>query len=231
MNAESNSVVQTFHGRTDEIPESIKACKTRAVLTEEQAVQIFMMKISDTKSFNKSIHAQEIAISFGISEKTVRDIWKGRTWRRETMHLDVNYIEGSSNLRLPGRPKGSISKSKSSLRVRLMTSLIKRTKQSFGYLMNPAQYSSYTGTGTNATRTLQSSYFVESPSAMTEGLNTAHRQLSPWSSESTPEMRANFTGDSSWFTEAVEPLPESSHADDPFHNEWLHWDRSFELPQ
>ena len=55
MRAPSNSFVQTFYRRTDEIPESINACKTRAVLTEEQAIQIFKVKISDTKSFNKSV--------------------------------------------------------------------------------------------------------------------------------------------------------------------------------
>ncbi len=38
-----------------------------------------------------------------VSEKTVRDIWTGRTWSRETWHLDT-----SRNLQLKqlGRPKG-----------------------------------------------------------------------------------------------------------------------------
>ncbi len=44
-----------------------------------------------------------IARTYGVSEKTVRDIWKGRTWSKETWHLDTARIV---SIKRPGRPKG-----------------------------------------------------------------------------------------------------------------------------
>jgi hypothetical protein len=55
--------------------------KPNARLTQHQAIDIFKMKSS-------ALTAVKIAVSYGVSEKAVRDIWKGRTWSRETRHLD-----------------------------------------------------------------------------------------------------------------------------------------------
>jgi hypothetical protein len=73
------------------------ASKPRARLSEAQVITIFQVKASASS-------ATKVANVYGVSEKTVRDIWKGRTWSRETSHLDT-----SRPLRLKplGRPKGS----------------------------------------------------------------------------------------------------------------------------
>ncbi len=44
---------------------------------------------------------------FGINEKIVRDIWIGRTWVREIIHLDPSRASKARFLMLPGRLKGS----------------------------------------------------------------------------------------------------------------------------
>ncbi len=44
---------------------------------------------------------------FGVSPKTIRDIWVGRTWYRETFHLDPSRTDAHERLgRHIGRPKG-----------------------------------------------------------------------------------------------------------------------------
>ena len=67
--------------------------KARAVLTAEQAVMIFQIKLSNQALTKRQrISLCSVARSYGVSEKAVRDIWKGRTWLRETTRID------------PGRP-------------------------------------------------------------------------------------------------------------------------------
>ena len=79
-----------------------KMSKPRAVLTEIQAIDIFMLKPDMSRS-TKSVTAAELARAYGVNEKSVRDIWKGRTWSRETSHLDSTRL---LTLKHPGRPKG-----------------------------------------------------------------------------------------------------------------------------
>ena len=74
--------------------------KPRAVLNEQQAVEIFQVKLAASCP-----SAERIAALLGISEKAVRDIWKGRTWSRETYHLDP--ARPMQVKRACGRPRGS----------------------------------------------------------------------------------------------------------------------------
>ena len=76
--------------------------KPRAVLTGMQAIQIFKLKPGTALS-TKSATATALARMYGVSEKTVRDIWTRRTWSRETCHLDPTRL---LPLKHPGRPKG-----------------------------------------------------------------------------------------------------------------------------
>jgi hypothetical protein len=85
------------------LPESKTA---RAHLTACQAVIIFKLRVDG--SFLSKLakpSAAEIGRQYGVSEKTIRDIWTGRTWKQETAHLDqgrpISVSKG------PGRPKGS----------------------------------------------------------------------------------------------------------------------------
>ena len=82
---------------------SLQACRTRAILTVDQAIEVYKMKFEGSKQ----PRASAIAEAFGVSEKAVRDIWKGRTWNRETMHLDPKRACMHQFLRLPGRPRSS----------------------------------------------------------------------------------------------------------------------------
>ena len=70
--------------------------KTRAKLTEADALNIYYCKSSFTS-------ASAIAKLYGVSEKAVRDIWTGRTWSRETWHLDESRPFPTKKM---GRPLG-----------------------------------------------------------------------------------------------------------------------------
>ena len=72
------------------------ASKPRARLSEAQVIAIFQAKDSASA-------AAKVAMVYGVSEKAIRDIWKGRTWSRETWHLDTSR---PLQLKLTGRPKG-----------------------------------------------------------------------------------------------------------------------------
>ena len=64
--------------------------KHRRRLTESQVQSIYLAK----KPGNR---ATKIAGSFGVNEKTVRDIWSGRTWAKETLHVRHGYCESSGS--------------------------------------------------------------------------------------------------------------------------------------
>ena len=70
--------------------------KTRAKLTEADALDIFRCKA-------QSMSAASVSKKYGVSEKAVRDIWTGRTWSKETWHLDTSR---SLPLKKMGRPIG-----------------------------------------------------------------------------------------------------------------------------
>jgi hypothetical protein len=78
----------------------------RAILNDEQARAIFQFKPNPlTKSRER---ASFLAHHYGISVKTVRDIWVGRTWYRATCGLDPSAPVSAERLqRRPGRPKGA----------------------------------------------------------------------------------------------------------------------------
>ena len=71
--------------------------KPRARLTKKDVLEIFQLK-GDSKS------ASQLGALYGVSEKTVRDIWTRRTWSMETRHLDTSQSLLIKNI---GRPKGS----------------------------------------------------------------------------------------------------------------------------
>jgi hypothetical protein len=74
------------------------AAKPRARLNECQVVQIFRSKVDLPRK-----SSAELASLYHVSEKTIRDIWTGRTWSKETWHLDKSR---TIQLKQPGRPKG-----------------------------------------------------------------------------------------------------------------------------
>ena len=93
---ESNSTQSTS---TD--PRTI--AKPRAILNREQAIEIFQLRPSGT---NEGFERNSLAVArtYKVSEKTVRDIWRARTWHRETLHLDPSRPARADTP--PGRPLG-----------------------------------------------------------------------------------------------------------------------------
>ena len=79
---------------------SDSAPKLRARLSEAQAIAIFQAKTSAP--------AVKFAAVYGVCEKAIRDIWKGRTWSRVTWHLDTSLP--LLQLKQTGRPKGCCDK-------------------------------------------------------------------------------------------------------------------------
>mmetsp|Transcript_55917 Transcript_55917/g.147822 ORF Transcript_55917/g.147822 Transcript_55917/m.147822 type:complete len:338 (-) Transcript_55917:20-1033(-) len=94
-------------GEWEKAKSSLKACKTRAVLTPEAAMKIFEMRNAARKRGNSNgeFTASKLALQYGVTERSIRDIWNGKTWRLETKHLDPLRKDMPEKLRLPGRPK------------------------------------------------------------------------------------------------------------------------------
>ena len=73
-----------------------ESSKTRAKLTESDALNIYHCK-------GRITNAAALSKLYGVSEKTVRDIWTGRTWSKETWHLDESRPFPTKKM---GRPFG-----------------------------------------------------------------------------------------------------------------------------
>jgi len=77
---------------------------SRSVLTKDQVHQIFALK---EKSYVSNLHTKYTNVTitskaFGVSDKTIRDIWSGRTWCQETGMPRKAHLRDHV-----GRPKGS----------------------------------------------------------------------------------------------------------------------------
>ena len=70
--------------------------KLRARLTKAQVIIIFQSK-------NRAPSAAQLAKCYGVTDKAIRDIWTGRTWCKETRHLDT---ARPVKVKKVGRPKG-----------------------------------------------------------------------------------------------------------------------------
>jgi hypothetical protein len=81
-----------------------KAGKSRSFLTKEQAIEIHSYKFG-IKSGRGA--CATIAKQYGVTPKTVRDIWSGRTWFRATCPTGETVLNPDRYQKRPGRPKGS----------------------------------------------------------------------------------------------------------------------------
>ena len=68
--------------------------RSRVLLTPGQAVEIFLYKLSVPTNrhsrphrSNKKDHSPYVARLYGVSAKTIRDIWNRRSWKTATCHL------------------------------------------------------------------------------------------------------------------------------------------------
>ena len=174
------------------------------ILSPEKAIQIFKIKITNENTTKiQKVDSQSVARTFGVSEKAIRDIWNGRTWLREIMHLDPACIAMAARLRPPGRPRG-ISRSTAS---------------------NAA--SGIKGADHRPVRVnwepIEST--VPSPStprsaAVTYDHYYANARMAAGCDNFVQFVRS---GGGPFPAAEAAPLPESSRADDPFHDDWGHW--------
>jgi hypothetical protein len=83
-----------------------RQCHARAILTDNQARAIFQCKpLSVATDRHKAGYLARI---YGISAKTVRDIWVGRTWYWATYSLDMTKPISKERLQKKlGRPRGA----------------------------------------------------------------------------------------------------------------------------
>ena len=71
--------------------------KKRTKLSHADAISIYKAK-------STSVQANALGVTYGVCEKTIRDVWSGRTWAKETWHLEP---ARKTALKQIGRPKGS----------------------------------------------------------------------------------------------------------------------------
>ena len=77
----------------------------RAILTEQYAREIFCNK--PAPGTMERTRAGSLSKVYGVSVKTIRDIWIGRTWYRATCHLDQTQpLAPERRHKKAGRPKG-----------------------------------------------------------------------------------------------------------------------------
>ena len=87
--------------------EQTDARRSRNLITQDQAIEIFQWKLTSDYASGK-VSAPHVAKRYGITGKAVRDIWIGRTWYRETYHMDPYRSDATERLmRKVGRPKGA----------------------------------------------------------------------------------------------------------------------------
>ena len=90
------------------IPRAASSGRARNGLTRDQAVEIYARR-PDEMGFHKSrrgtmVGCEAVAVEFGVTPKTIRDIWRGRTWGEATGHPQSDG-ETRSVPRHPPRPR------------------------------------------------------------------------------------------------------------------------------
>jgi hypothetical protein len=81
--------------------------KPRSILTAVQAVEIFRHSLKNILDPTRK-SAAALSRAYGVNEKTVRDIWNGRTWAEETQPLVPHRPIRHSGP--PGRPRGCLDR-------------------------------------------------------------------------------------------------------------------------
>ena len=102
-NTNDMSMVTPPNKCSDVLDGQVSTRQCRASLTEQQVLDIYRLRPSNAQSRE----AERIAGIYGVSEKAIRDIWNGRTWKRQTLHHA--FPQSWAPPRPRGRPKGSKS--------------------------------------------------------------------------------------------------------------------------
>ena len=69
-------------------PRRVKpASSKRQQLTVEEAAEIYSLRPRRGERSGGMMHCRTLAPKFGVTPKTIRDVWSGRTWAEATRHL------------------------------------------------------------------------------------------------------------------------------------------------
>jgi hypothetical protein len=193
------------------IERSIQACKTRTILTKQQALDIFKVRLfNDSSAAGGRVGARRLAEQYLVNEKTIRDIWSGRTWYRETLHLDPRRKLDPKRLKAPGRPRGYTSRREVQKPEESGDTLPRRNKPTNQqrHARYDEQSAALAGDVTGIVQQLKMSEPVANNffRAALIGFGEPHRY--------EPDESESF--------EEVNPLPISSNPEDPFHDDWQH---------
>ena len=209
---------------------SIQACKTRAILTADQAVEIFKIKLSNhTATRSQTISPRSVACEFGVSEKAVRDIWKGRTWLRETMHLDPARAILAARLRPPGRPRLNLQISTASVEEATnhpdSRHAAEETQPSSSSPKDAKDYATSVSApahGQSANEVVWWDQFHSTCPTDADDSCSLPYEISA-STVAVTQSDSKSIEDRSESGAETTPLPESSHTNDPFHDDWRYW--------
>ncbi len=189
----------------------------RNVLRKDQVLEIFKRKVVG-RVYGTSLHSQpdakKVGKEFGVTPKAVRDIWTGRTWYRETLHLDPARPDAPERLsKRVGRPKGSKDKKPRRPRESASTGSI----QNFGSPISQPQFSTEPTIQSIKSRIIvKESLRDVSTTEMQDGSDqsiTASRSVRDTSSFSGPDACALENSKSYACVEFL----------DPFHDDWIFW--------
>jgi hypothetical protein len=185
------------------------------VLTQDQVVEIYMTQFREGHCAPiPKLSAKMVSQSYGVSEKTIRDVWKRRTWIRETSHLDPDSREKGllQPLRVPGRPKGSKDGQKRNKGHRRHPCSQSREKTSAIEFQSGLEVDSeFDQLGKD--QRLEAPDDIQIQGA--ESRNPYHSSTECFlASTNEPYLRLLPHHE-------VDPLPHSSRPDDPFHDDWI----------
>ena len=215
-------VEDTENGHSCSQKQDISLRNGRTILSCDQARAIFMSK--PTLSSNRKYHTTKLAKFYGVSPKTIRDIWVGRTWYRATYFLDASKPASAERLQKKlGRPRGAkdikprAKKHPSYFDFSLQSleqSLLYQIVGSTDMVMDTNVTSLEPKTGFNAAEDmLSSSPFYDSYIATTSSADVTHAAFS------SPKFEAPID----WAAYISEGWCRSSPFNDPFHDDWAYW--------
>ena len=180
--------------------------KTRAILTADQAVAIFKIKLSNqTANKSQTLGPCLVARAFGVSEKAVRDIWNYRTWLRETRRFDPAFTK-------PGLSHHDLMINDTSSAIN-SNDAVSHTR--------PSRPLSLSNTENLASVSIPSTD-IPGNVAWWERVQAQCGDGGHGSQKTIGFSLLNGDGRAWWVAEEA-PLPQSSRADDPFHDDWRYW--------
>ena len=71
----------------------------RPFLSEDQALEIFAAKLRNDENKGIKVRAEDLARKYGVSSKTIRDIWGGRTWAQETSQVKRQKVSTENGMK------------------------------------------------------------------------------------------------------------------------------------